>query len=120
MAEISQTKPEDFVILLNSESMGSGNDELGKILLRSFLNTLIKQEQLPTHIILYNTGVLLAINETDTANSLNELEQLGVEVILCGTCCDFFQIKEKIKAGCISNMMHISSTLIKAPKVIVP
>ncbi len=100
--------------------MGNGSDELGKILIRGFLNSLIKQEQLPKHIILYNAGVLLAADGTDTADSLLELENKGVQIVLCGTCVDFFQIKEKIKTGLVSNMMHITSLLIEAPRVIVP
>jgi selenium metabolism protein YedF len=109
-----------YTILIKSNRMGSGNDDLGKILIRGFLNSLIKQEQLPSHIILYNAGVLLAVKDSDTAASMLEMEQRGVQIVLCGTCVDFFQIKEQIAAGQISNMAHITSLLIDAPKVIVP
>ena len=117
--EQPQNQPSPFTVLIKSDRMGSGNDDLGKILIRGFLNALIKQPQLPTHIILYNGGVLLAVEGTDTATTLYELEQKGIEILLCGTC-DFFQIKEKIKAGTISNMMQITATLIEAPKIVEP
>lgn len=118
--EQPQNQHRSFTVLIKSDRMGSGNDELGKILIRGFLNALIKQPQLPSKIILYNGGVLLAVEGTDTAASLLELEQKGIEVLLCGTCCDFFQIKDKVKAGTISNMMQITATLIEAPKIVEP
>jgi len=120
MSEKSTNQNNKYTILIKSNSMGSGNDDLGKILIRGFLNSLIKQEQLPTHIILYNAGVLLAVKDSDTAVSMLEMEQKGVQIVLCGTCVDFFQIKEQIAAGEISNMAYITSLLIEAPKVIVP
>ena len=118
--EQPQNQPTPFTVLIKSDRMGSGNDDLGKILIRGFLNALVKQSQLPTRIILYNSGVLLAVEGTDTATTLYELEHKGVEILLCGTCCDFFQIKGKIKAGTISNMVQITSTLIEAPKIVEP
>lgn len=118
--EQPQKQHSPFTVLIKSDRMGSGDDELGKLLIRGFLNALIKQAQLPTHIILYNGGVLLAVDGTDTAETLRELEEKGVIILLCGTCCDFFNIKEMVNAGSISNMMQITSTLIEAPKLVQP
>jgi selenium metabolism protein YedF len=109
-----------YLIQLKSNSMGSGNDDLGKILMRSFINSLLKQELLPTHILLYNAGVLLAVQETDTATSLSELESKGVQVILCGTCVDFYAIKEQLATGVVGNMVQIATLMAGATKVIAP
>lgn len=99
--------------------MGVGNEDLGKMLTRSFLNNLIKQDSLPTHIVLYNSGVLLASDGRDTANALKELEKKGVEILMCGTCIDYYQLKDQLSLGRVSNMMAITSQLIHAVKIIV-
>lgn len=109
---------EPYLLQINSECMGAGNEELGKMLTRSFLNNLINQSKLPAHIVLYNSGVLLASDGTDTANALKLLEQKGVEILMCGTCIDFYQIKDKLSVGKVSNMMSITSQLIDAVKII--
>ncbi len=98
--------------------MGAGNEELGKMLTRSFLNNLINQNRLPSHIVLYNSGVLLATDGTDTANALKELEKKGVQILLCGTCMDYYQLKDQVGLGQVSNMINITSHLIDAAKII--
>lgn len=98
--------------------MGVGDEALGKMLTRSFLNNLITQKILPSHIVLYNSGVLLALDGTDSANALKELEKRGVEILMCGTCIDYYQLKDKMALGKVSNMMAITSQLIDAAKII--
>jgi selenium metabolism protein YedF len=109
---------EQYLLQIKSECMGTGNEELGKMLTRSFLNNLINQKRLPSHIILYNSGVLLASEGRDTANALKELEQKGVEILMCGTCIDFYQLKDEVNIGQVSNMINITSQLISASKII--
>ena len=108
------------VISINSDKMGHSDDELGSILIQSFINTLIKQDPLPSTIIFYNAGVLLCTKDSPVVESLNKLEENGVNILLCGTCADFFNIKDNIGAGTISNMYTIQETLNKAPRIITP
>jgi selenium metabolism protein YedF len=110
----------DYVVVVSSQCMGQGDDELGKLLIRGFINSLNEQEKLPTHIILYNSGVMLASNDTDTVQSLVLLQKKGVSVVVCGTCVDFFGIKDKLGAGMISNMYHITTILTSTTKIIYP
>ena len=111
---------DDYVICIKSNCMGHGDDELGKILIRGFINSLAEMKGLPSHIIFYNSGVQLAVKDTDTAQSLLKLEDMGVSIVLCGTCVDYYELKEKIAVGLISNMYHITTLLTQAAKVIVP
>lgn len=110
----------DYVICIKSNRMGDGDDELGKLLIRGFINSLAEMEQLPSHIIFYNSGVHLAVINTDTAQSLITLEDKGVSIVLCGTCVDFFDIKQQLGVGIISNIYNITQLLTQASKVIVP
>lgn len=109
---------EQYLLQIKSEGMGVGNEELGKMLTRSFLNNLNNQSNLPAHIVLYNSGVLLAADGTDTANALKELESKGVQILMCGTCIDFYQLKDQLSLGKVSNMIQITTQLIHAAKII--
>lgn len=117
----SPTKPEgSYVVTIKSNTMGVGNDELGKLLIRGFINAMAEMDALPSHMIFYNSGVLLTVSGTDTSESLKKLESKGVSIVVCGTCVDFFEIKNQVAVGMISNMYHILNLMKDADKVITP
>lgn len=109
-----------YVIVIKSETMGSDDPVLGKMLMRAFLNTVADSDKLPQTILMYNGGVKLATIGSDTSRTLSKLEEKGVEVIICGTCVDFYQLKDTINIGTISNMFVIADTLSKATNVVYP
>jgi len=109
-----------YVVCITSSLMGEGDPELGKVLMETFLDHLKMQENLPTHIVMYNSGVKLAMKGTPTCNSLNELEEIGCRVMLCGTCVDHFGIQYDIGVGMISNMVTITETLATTGHVVRP
>ncbi len=101
----------NYIVVIDSNSMGYGNEDLGKILIKGFINTLDQLENLPLEIICYNSGVTLAIKGSDTSQSMKKLESQGVKITLCGTCVDFYGIKDNIEIGTISNMLYIAGKL---------
>jgi selenium metabolism protein YedF len=109
-----------LVIVLSSDRLGRGNDELGEVLMRSFVHTLLTLEPRPAKIILYNTGVRLAARESVLIDDLKQLEAAGVELLVCGTCANYFELKERLGAGIISNMYDIASTMTGAGKLVIP
>jgi len=111
---------EDYVVCLNSHMMGDGDPELGNILMETFLDHLKLQEKLPTHVVMYNRGVRLAMKGTQTCTSLNELEELGCRIMLCGTCVEYYGIQYDIGVGMISNMVNITETLASTGHVVTP
>ena len=110
----------DYVVCIKSELMGEGDQDLGKVLMESFLDNLKLQAQLPTHVVLYNSGVKLALKESQVCSSLSELEELGTRIMLCGTCIDHYGLQYDIGVGMISNMLLITETLAAAGHVIYP
>lgn len=120
VAYCSTSKASDYVVAIKSDKMGSGDDTLGSILLRAFINSLQEVEILPTTIILYNSGVNIALKGCDTAESLKVLEDRGVTILSCGACLDFYEVKEQLAVGLISNMFKITSVLSKASHVVYP
>ena len=110
----------DYVVCINRELMGDGDPELGRLLMETFLNNLKLQEQLPTHVILYNGGVKLAMKQSSVSGALCELEELGIRIMLCGTCIDHYGLQYDIAVGMISNMVVITETLATAGHVVYP
>ncbi len=110
----------DYVVCIKSELMGEGDPELGKLLMETFVDNLKLQEKLPTHVVMYNGGVKLAMKQSQACSSLSELEQLGTRIMLCGTCIDHYGLQYDIGVGMISNMVVITETLASAGHVLYP
>jgi len=102
------------VVVLSQDIMGRGDEELGAILIKAFMNTLAENDPPPWRIVLFNRGVMLAVEGAETLEALANLEKLGVEILVCGTCLDFFELKEKAAVGTVSNMYDILTTMLKA------
>ncbi len=109
-----------LVVVLSADRMGRGNDELGEVLMRSFVHTLLSLEPRPAKIILYNTGVRLAVHESAVSDDLRQLEAAGVQISVCGTCVNYFALKGKLGAGVISNMYDIAAAMAGAGRLVVP
>jgi len=109
-----------LVVVIGENRMGRGNEDLGYILIRSFIHTLLSLDPLPGYLIFFNTGVKLVVRDSDVLDDLQELETKGVKLIVCGTCTNFFDISKDIAAGSISNMYDIVETMKKAGKIIAP
>ena len=110
----------EYVVCIKSELMGEGDPELGKVLMHTFVDNLKLQDQLPTHVVLYNGGVKLAMKQSQACSSLSELEELGTRIMLCGYCIDHYGLQYDIGVGMISNMVVITETLTNAGHVIYP
>ncbi|NLI79205.1 MAG: sulfurtransferase-like selenium metabolism protein YedF [Candidatus Riflebacteria bacterium] len=118
MAEAGPRRP--AVVVLNREWMGTGSEDLGRLLLQGCLNTLKELDPLPAAVVLYNAGVRLACEGSPVLGPLKELEAAGVRLLVCGTCLDFFELKPKRQVGMVSNMYEILQTLAAAGPVINP
>jgi selenium metabolism protein YedF len=105
---------------IDSETLGRGDDRLGAILMKSFIITLKELKPLPWRILFINGGVKLASVGSEMVPYLQELENLGVEILSCGTCLDFYGLKERLKAGRISNMFEIVTSLTASANILKP
>lgn len=105
--EKKQEELEDNCIFISSNKMGNGNDELGEILMKGFIYTLTESKPYPKSILLVNAGVKLSTENHDTIGNLKILEEAGVEILSCGTCLDYYGLKESLKVGSVTNMYTI-------------
>jgi len=110
----------NIVVYLNSRFLGIGDEGLGSILMRSYLKTLLELDTKPNRLILINSGVWLSSEGSDVLETLKVLSERGVEILSCGTCLDFYGLKEKVKVGVVSNMFTIAQTLLEAERVVRP
>ena len=106
------------VVAIASDHMGHGNEELGKILMKSFIFALTQLEELPKTILFYNGGATLTTEGSQSLEDLKTLEAQGVEILTCGTCLDYYGIKDKLAVGTVSNMYTIVEKLNNADKII--
>ncbi|MHC5057197.1 MAG: sulfurtransferase-like selenium metabolism protein YedF [Planctomycetota bacterium] len=108
------------VVFVASRLFGEGEEELGRILMRAFVKTLKELEPRPAQAIFANGGVFLTTEGSDLLDDLRELEQLGVEIVSCGTCLDYHGLVDKLGVGRSSNMYEIASALAGADRVVRP
>ena len=113
-----KTPKQDSVLVISSDTMGRGDEELGRTLIKNFLYALNESDSLPATILMYNTGVKLASEHPDTIEDLKNLEEKGVNILVCGLCLNFFGLTEKLQVGTVSNMYSIVQMKLSAAKII--
>jgi len=107
------------VIAISGDAMGKGPEELGKILIKSFIRTLVEQENPPTTMIFFNSGAHLTAKVSNTLDDLKQLEEKGTEVLTCGTCIDYYGLDKQPAAGAVTNMYEISKRLMSDDNVLI-
>ncbi len=107
-------------IILKSETLGHGDDLLGQQLMGSFLRKLWASREKPDFILFYNSAVKLLGSSSTVLDALEGLSNAGVDLIACGTCVGFYELKDKLMAGRVSDMKEIVDILLRAEKVLTP
>jgi len=108
------------VVQITADTMGSGDDDLGALLMRSFIKTLPELDSLPDAILFYNAGVKLCCENSLLLDDIHTLEASGIEIIACGTCLNYFELSEKLAVGRVTDMLEIAGRLDAAGRVIRP
>ena len=92
------------MVLITSDRMGRGDDDLGRLLMRNFLYSLARNETRPAAVMLANEGVCLACEGSDSLGDLELLVEAGVPVKACGTCLEFLGKAEELRVGVVGAM----------------
>lgn len=108
----------DWVILVAGDKMGEGAEELGKILMKSYFYALTEAKPYPQAIIFVNSGVRLTTEGSEVLENLEKLHDERVEILSCGTCLDYYGLKDKLRVGEVSNMYTIVEKMNEVSKVI--
>lgn len=108
-----------IVLVVPGEQMGRGDDaELGGVLVRAFFHTLGEVDPMPATIIFFNSGVRLVVSGSPVVEDLQALAEDAVEILACGTCLDYYGLKEKVAVGTVSNMYTIAETMLRAGRLV--
>jgi selenium metabolism protein YedF len=107
-----------LVVAIGQNTMGSGSDELGAILIKAFIFSLTELDTPPETMLFFNSGVKLTTEGSNVIADLKTLEAKGTIISSCGTCLDFYKLKEKIAIGNVTNMYAIASAMGDAGKLI--
>jgi len=108
----------DCVLLVTSTGIGKGDEKLGLKLMAAYFYVLNEGKELPSNIIFMHEGVKLTTEDTPVLTSLLDLEAKGVKIFSCGTCLEYYNLKDKLKVGKVGNMYGTKDILAAAGKVI--
>jgi len=100
-------------LFFSSEYLGSGDAALGTLLMRGFIYSLTELDQKPSRLVFMNSSVSLATEGARTLSDLQKLEHSGVEILVCGTCLDYYHLTDSLAVGIISNMYTITEALLE-------
>ncbi len=106
------------VTLVTADTLGQGDDELGRLLMKNYLFTLTEMETVPDRMLLINAAVKLACEGSDALEALDKIACMGVDIAACGLCLEFYGLKEKLKAGRTTNMLEVAESLQTAGRII--
>lgn len=120
LEEVDEGHLTNALVVISSDKMGAGIDELGQVLMKGFLFALTQQDELPNKIIFYNGGAKLTCEGSDSLEDLKYLASQGVEILTCGTCIDYHNLKGKLLVGTVTNMYEITESMFQARKIIKP
>lgn len=110
---------DEYVVAINSDKMGTGNEAFGTTLLENFIYALTEQDRIPKMVVMYNSGIRLVTENEKTVKDLKTLQEKGTEILACGLCLDFYGLKEKLRVGSATNMYRIVE-IMRTNKVVRP
>jgi selenium metabolism protein YedF len=111
-------KKVERVMLIASDRFGDGPEELGRLLMKNFIITLLDVAEAPDRMLFVNTGIFLTTEGSEVLEALEKLGNRGVEVMSCGVCLDFFNRREKLAAGSVTNMFTIAESMLRAGSLV--
>ena len=115
----SVAEADTYAVFFNTNAIGTNNSELGGNLAKMAIFTLSESERVPSYVLFMNEGVKLpAGDEPQIIENLNTLIEKGTQVLVCGTCLNFYGIKDDLKVGTVSNMYDILGAMQEVSKVI--
>lgn len=113
-----EAEKKKIMVMVTNNLMGHGDNELGSKLIKSFLNTLNEMGEELWRLVFVNNGVKLTIEESEVLPTLNQLEENGIYIMVCGTCLTHFDLLDRKKVGQTTNMLDIVTAMQLADKVI--
>lgn len=109
-----------YIVVISAPTMGTGDDVLGKTLLKTFIYSLTEQDVLPDAVIFYNGGVPLVTEGSESLEDLQNLADHGVSIYACGTCLNYYGLTDKVAVGEVTNLYRILEMMRTAQRIVRP
>lgn len=119
-ADFADPSKRKAVVVISSDMMGTGEEELGHSLLKNFIYSLTQEDVLPSTILFYNSGVRMTCEGSPALDDLKQLAAAGVEIQSCGICLNYYGLTEKLAVGEVTNMYAIAGKQLEASVVVRP
>jgi selenium metabolism protein YedF len=107
-----------FTLVISTDKLGAGDDKLGDMLMKSYIFALSEADTVPDDLLFINGGIKLTIETSSVLDSLKKLVERGSNILVCGACLDFYNVKDKLSIGEITNMYTIVELMNSADKTI--
>jgi selenium metabolism protein YedF len=114
----SSSSKSPFIVMIAQDGMGHADQALRHILLRTYLQLLDESNMLPSTICFYADGVKMVVEDSPVLEPLKSLEEKGVQLIICSTCLNYFNLMEEVSVGIVGSMTDIIEAQWRAEKVI--
>lgn len=109
--QLSAAEAGGQVYLITQDTLGHGSPELGAVLMKGFMTTLLEIKPQPGALLFINSGIKLTVQDSPVLEQLRTLAGRGVSILACGTCLDYYQRKADLAVGEITNMYTIIETI---------
>jgi len=116
--EKEEAEKKKIMVMVASNVVGHGDDELGSKLMVSFLKTLKEMGDELWRLVFVNSGVKMTIDGSEVLPILRDLEGEGIYILVCGTCLSHFNLLDRKQVGETTNMLDIVTAMQLADKVI--
>lgn len=111
-----------YSVFIGKDHIGDGAQELGYNLMKMALYTLSESDDVPASILFMNSGVTLVAGDKEEhqqiVENLQTLMDKGTEILVCGTCLNYYGLDDQLLIGDVSNMYDILERMKEAAKVI--
>lgn len=107
----------NLLLVVATDTMGK-EEELGKVLMKSYFETMKTYKQVPHTIFFLNAGVKLTTTDAEIYPILKELGAMGVEMYSCGTCLKHYGLEAELKVGHRGTTNHIVEGMKDFDKVV--
>jgi len=108
------------IVVISSQFMGTGDEALGKLLMKGFIFAISQLETLPTAIVFYNSGVYHALKDSVSVEDLQNMHEQGVKIVSCGTCLNHYNVLDDLAVGEVTDMYNIVNLMQQAANILRP
>jgi selenium metabolism protein YedF len=113
-----QPEGTNIMVMITTDRMGYGDDDLGLKLMVNFIKTLKEMGSALWRLVFVNNGVKLTIQDSAVLADLTSYQSEGLQILVCGTCLDHFNLLDQKQVGETTNMLDIVTAMQVADKVI--